>query len=57
MQPLLKNEMSKQTHYAGYVRLLFSEDSMKIKKRPGTSSEATFFVNFFDKMFLLEYIG
>ena len=57
MQPLLKNEMSKQAHYAGYVRLLFSEDSMKIKKRPGTISEATFFVNFFDKMFLLEYIG
>ena len=37
--------------HADLLRFFFAEDSLKIKKGPGTSFQATFFIETFDKKF------
>ena len=38
-------------HYSDPLRILYTEDCLKIKKGPGTSFQVTFFVESLDKNF------
>ena len=42
---------AKINQHADFFRFLFTEDSLKIKKVPGTGYQATFFTEHFDKKF------
>ena len=40
-----------QSQHVDFFKLFFTEDSLKIKKAPGTRVQGTFFKDFFDVFF------